>query len=325
MGRKKEITFFCVISALLLIILICGLFLIKSTDKRKKTSEDNNYISKTITVDGKEYFPKQDITTLVVMGIDQTGPVTKSELYTNPGAADAIFVVVFNETQKTMNILSINRDTMTDVPVLGVGGRHAGTNFEQIALSHNYGDGLMQSCENTRNAVSNLLGGIKIDYYLSMNMDALSIANDAIGGVVVNVTDDFSAVDSTIGMGEQRLSGEQALTYVRSRKDVGDQNNLSRMNRQEEYIEGFIEAFKESTEEDIRTIENLYGQIEPYVVTDCSFTMMTELFERAGKYEFGETKSPAGELVKGKDFYEFYADEEDLQKLILDYFYAEKK
>lgn len=325
MGRKKEITFFCVISALLLIILICGLFLIKSTDKRKKTSEDNNYISKTITVDGKEYFPKQDITTLVVMGIDQTGPVTKSELYTNPGAADAIFVVVFNETQKTMNILSINRDTMTDVPVLGVGGRQAGTNFEQIALSHNYGDGLMQSCENTRNAVSNLLGGIKIDYYLSMNMDALSIANDAIGGVVVNVTDDFSAVDSTIGMGEQRLSGEQALTYVRSRKDVGDQNNLSRMNRQEEYIEGFIEAFKESTEEDIRTIENLYGQIEPYVVTDCSFTMMTELFERAGKYEFGETKSPAGELVKGKDFYEFYADEEDLQKLILDYFYAEKK
>ena len=41
-----------------------------------------------------------------------------------------------------------------------------------------------------------------IDYYFSMNMDAISILNDAVGGVTVEVTDDFSQVDATIGKGQ---------------------------------------------------------------------------------------------------------------------------
>ena len=59
------------------------------------------------------------------------------------------------------------------------------------------------------------------NYYISMNMDAIAILNDAVGGVTVNVTDDFSAVDPSITKGEVTLKGDQALTFIQTRKDVG--------------------------------------------------------------------------------------------------------
>ena len=100
-------------------------------------------------------------------------------------------------------------------------------------------------CENTKNTVSSLLYGLNIDYYVAMHMDAISILNDAVGGVTVTVTEDFSQVDPTIHQGVMCLNGEQALHYVRTRAEVGDQLNLNRMKRQREYMDGFWKAFRQ--------------------------------------------------------------------------------
>jgi LCP family protein required for cell wall assembly len=121
------------------------------------------------------------------------------------------------------SILYLNRDTMVQMPVLGLGGKEAGSVRAQLALAHTYGNGLEESCENTRRTVSDFLNGISIDYYISMRMDAIAMLNDAVGGVTVLVEDDFSQVDSSIPKGLVTLRGEQALNFVRSRKDLGDQ------------------------------------------------------------------------------------------------------
>jgi LCP family protein required for cell wall assembly len=141
-------------------------------------------------------------------------------------------LVIFDETNLRINMLYLNRDTMLTMPVLGLGGKEAGTYYGQLALAHTYGSGLEDSCENTRNTISAFLGGVRIDHYVSMNMDAVSLLNDLVGGVTVEVTEDFSAVDPTIGMGEVKLMGQQAINYVRTRKGVGDQLNLTRIQRQ---------------------------------------------------------------------------------------------
>ena len=60
------------------------------------------------------------------------------------------------------------------------------------------------SCENTLNAVENLLEGADIEYYVAMNMDAIGILNDALGGVTVTLEDDFTAADPTHAAGERR-------------------------------------------------------------------------------------------------------------------------
>ena len=237
MSRKthpRKVIFFCIILILTVVLLISGLRILESTVFLKSHVPGETVKSKTITVDGVDYFPRQDITVIMVLGIDEYGPVIASDSYNNTGAADMVALLVFDNQQKVCNVLCLNRDTMVEMPVLGVGGKNAGTFYGQLALSHTYGSGLKDSCENTKTAVSNFLGGITIDYYVSMNMDAISIANDAVGGVTVNVTEDFSDVDPTITKGELTLMGDQAVHYVQTRKGVGDQKNVSRIERQKE-------------------------------------------------------------------------------------------
>ena len=166
------------------------------------------------------------------------------------------------------------------------------------------------------------MNGLNIDYYMSMNMDAISIINDAVGGVKVNVTDDFSSTDPTIPMGEVVLSGEQAVVYLQSRYNVGDQKNTSRMERHKEYMENFFNALKEKSNDIF--IADTYEAVSDYIVTDCSLNTVSNLFNRYSDYTFNGTISPEGESKTGDTYMEFYLDEDELDKLILDLFYSEK-
>lgn len=280
--------------------------------------------SKTITRNGVDYFPRQDITTILVMGVDQYGPVEDSGSYQNPGAADMVMLLIFDEAAEVCNILQLNRDTMLDMPVLGLGGRKAGTWYGQLAMSHTYGNGLKDSCENTRQTVSDMLYGLYIDYYIAMNMDAISIANDAVGGVPVTVTEDFSRVDPSIGMGAVTLMGDQALNYVRTRKDIGDQLNLSRIQRQKDYITSFAQRLRADQDANSGFVVSVYEQLEPYIVTDCSVNAINGIINHYGDYTIGRVDSPEGANVLGEEYYEFYVDEESLDALILELFYAPK-
>ena len=320
----KDIALTAVVLFLILILLYSVLQILESTVLSPGEGAPAATVSKTITRDGVEYFPRQDITVVMVMGIDEHGPVQASGSYDNSGAADVVLLLVFDETNENCRIVYLNRDTMLEMSVLGIGGRKAGTHYGQLALAHTYGTGLEDSCENTREAVSNLLYGIDIDYYVSMNMDAVAILNDAVGGVTVNVTDDFSAVDPTIGMGQVTLVGQQAIHFVRTRKDVGDQLNLSRIERQKEYIDGFAESMKSRLDSQGDFVVSAYEAVEPYLVTDCSATTISGMMERYGDYEVAEVVSPEGTNVMGEEHFEFYPDGEKLDELILRLFYAPK-
>jgi anionic cell wall polymer biosynthesis LytR-Cps2A-Psr (LCP) family protein len=172
--------------------------------------------------------------------------------------------------------------------------------------------------------VSNFLYGVQIDYYVSMNMDAISMLNDAVGGVTVTVTEDFSAVDPNIPMGKVTLSGKQALNYVRTRKDVGDQLNLSRIERQKDYMEGFLEAFRGSMGKDTKLLAKTYDEVAPYLVSDCSLNTISNMLSRYEDYEVRQFVTPKGENVLGGEYYEFHVDEEALDALILELFYQPK-
>jgi LCP family protein required for cell wall assembly len=323
--HKKDLVFFAVILILVLVILYSGLRILESTVLHRGSGSGGTIASKTIEVDGVSYFPRQDITVVLVLGIDRFGPVQGSGHYTNTGAADVDMLMIFDQTDQVVNMLYLNRDTMLTMPALGVGGKPAGTYYGQLALAHTYGEGLQDSCENSRKAISDFLWGLRIDYYVSMNMDAIALINDAVGGVTVEVTEDFSLVDPTIPMGTVKLTGQQALNFVRTRKDVGDQLNVTRMERQMTYIRGFSQALKAKHETDATFVLNIYEELKPYVVTDCSGKVLASLLERYATYELGQILSPKGENVMGQKYYEFHVDETDLQRIMLELFYAPKQ
>lgn len=323
-GNVKKLLYFLVMLILILVFLISGLHILESTVFHKETEQGSQGQRKTVVRDGVEYFPRQDITVLMVMGIDQEGPVTDSGSYRNTGAADVVMLLIFDETNKDCSILYLNRDTMLQVPVLGLGGKQAGTVHAQLALAHTYGSGLEDSCENTVRAVSDFLNGIAIDYYISMRMDAISLLNDAVGGVTVFVEDDFSKVDPSITMGEMTLRGEQAMNYVRTRQGVGDQLNLSRIDRQKDYIEGFADAFEKAMDADPEFVVTAYDAVSPYLVTDCTVNTISSMLSRYEGFEIRQIVTPEGENVMGQAYYEFHADTEKLDELILRLFYAPK-
>ena len=320
----RDILFFGAVLILLMVMMYSGFRLLESTVFYQPEENETQTTRKTIVRQDVEYFPRQDLTVVMVLGIDQYGPVVDSGTYNNHGAADMVMLLVFDEQEETCSILQLNRDTMVEMPVLGIGSREAGTKFGQLALSHTYGSGLEDSCENTRKTVSNLLYGITIDYYVAMHMDAIAIFNDAVGGVMVNVTEDFSQVDPSITLGEMTLMGQQSINFVRTRKDVGDQLNLTRLERQKEYLSGFRKSLQAMREENPEFIMSAYNDASPYLVTDCSVNVISAMLNRYGDYSISEILTPAGENVMGEIYFEFYLDEERLDKMILELFYAPK-
>ena len=322
----KKIVFPCVAFVLLIGIVIGGLHILESTvfNSEPVTENSETTSSKTLEKEDVKYFPRQDITTFLVMGIDNMEEVESSGVFMNNGLADAVAVIVFDETAEEISIIALNRDSMVEYPILGLGGKRAGTTVGQLALSHTQGSGLEDSCENVVWTVSNLLGGFEIDYYVSLNMGAVPIINDAVGGVTVNVTDDFSDVNPNITAGEYLLMGEDALTFVRTRKNLGDQLNISRMERHKEYVNGFVTAFNEKSDKDSLFAVKLYEKAYEYMVTNCSSENLASLAERYEDYEITEVLSPKGKNVLGEDFYEFYIDEEDLNRIIIEKLYEPK-
>lgn len=320
----KGILTFCILLILVLVILYSGLQIMESTVLFPSEEPVETVPTKTITRDGVEYYPRQDLTVMLVMGIDQEGPVKSSNYYRNGGSADSIMLMIFDETNEECTVLNMNRDTMLNMDVLGIKGEYAGTIYGQLALAHTYGQGLEDSCENVKNTLMNYIHGLSIDYYVAMNMDAITILNDAVGGVTVNVTEDFSQVDPSIHMGEMTLYGDQVLNYVRTRKDVGDQKNVTRMNRNAEYVNGFLMKLKEKELEDLNFILDVYEQVAPYLVSDCPISTLSGMMERYANFELKEMITPAGDNVLGEEHYEFYVDEESLDRLSLDLFYTKK-
>ena len=212
---------------IIILVLICtsGIFLGIHIWEQQQITQTANVYSSDNSVEDKQssYVLKSGLETYLVIGIDKRGKLEPSQSYNNDKQADFLLLTIIDNENKTVEVLHINRDTMTEVPVLGVKGEPAGTVTEQIALSYTYGSGMHDSSKNTVEAVSMLLQGVEIDHYITMTMDAVPIINDMAGGVTVKVLDDFSGIDDSLEKDKEvTLKGEQALTYIRSRSGLED-------------------------------------------------------------------------------------------------------
>ena len=327
MRKKKslwDVCTYCILVILVLVMIYSGLRIVESTVFTSPQSTEAAVPRKTIYRDGVAYFPRQDIRVMMVLGIDQSGPAENSNYHRNEGAADSVLLLIFDETNEECSILSLNRDTMVNMDTIGVMHNYSGQVYGQLALAHTYGSGLEDSCENMKKTLMGYIHGLTIDYYVSMRMDAIPILNDAVGGVTVNVVDDFSAVDPSITLGEVTLRGDQVMNFIRNRKNVGDQKNITRMERQKEYVGSFLRSLRSREQEDTEFLLKVYEEVSPYLVTDCSATVMSSMLDRYLEYPIRQIVTPEGTNVVNKGYYEFYPDEEKLDQLIVSLFYAPK-
>lgn len=275
--------------------------------------------------DGIWYAPKQGQETMLLIGLDKMEPLKDSGSYNNDTQADFLLLAILDEVTEKVTVLHINRDTMAEIPVLGITGQPAGTVTGQLALAYTYGSGLNDSCVNTVNAVTDFLYGIKIDHYVAMAMGAIPYLNDLVGGVEVTVLDDFSGIDDSLVEGETiTLKGEQALHYVRNRADLEDSSNLNRMKRQQQYLRAAAQKV-ERLGDDFSVAPDQLKQISRYVLSDCSLDTLSRMSEQFGSYHLEELQDIAGEAVLGEEYMEYYVDDAALEEQLLELFYEEKQ
>ncbi len=330
MKHKKRIKIAQFI-ALILCFVVLTVAILKLDDMLPRLSGSEQTASevqeqlKTVYFFDEAYLPKEDISNLLIIGLDDFGELVDSGSYNNTQQADFLLLLSFNHKDKTYSAFHINRDTMTDVEILGVTGAPAGERVQQIALAHTYGNGLDISCRNTVKAVSNLLYDVKIDGYFAITMDAVSIINDSIGGVGVTVNDDMTVVDPRLVMGQSvKLDGDLALKYIRARMALNDSSNISRMRRQQQYLNAFVDKLSVvGASSSLAT--QIYNKAADYTLTNCTVSELQTFFDYTAEYTKGGFYSPEGTAKAGDEFMEFYVDEIKLQKLVAEKFYDKKK
>ncbi len=281
-----------------------------------------------VKYNGKIYEYNDDLITFLFMGIDKSGKVKEVAEGTNGGQADALFLLVLDQYNREINIVGINRNTMTDIDIYNENGDYVDTVKAQIAVQHGFGNGVEKSCEYQVDAVRKLLYNIPIHGYAAINMKAIPIINDTVGGVNVEALSDvYDEKDrKIISQGEAvHLMGNDAAMYVRDR-DTGEFGSADvRLARQKQYLTNFVSQAKAAAKDDIGVVSELYNQLMPYMTTDVTFDEVAYLAPEVTGYTF-ETDGfhmIKGETVMGEEFEEYYVDEEALYDLIIDVFYKE--
>lgn len=264
----------------------------------------------------------RNVETILVMGLDKYQAPQDAQGYLNDQQCDFLVLLILDRENNVCDMLHLNRDTMTKIQRIGVGGGAAGSINAQLALAHTYGSGGSDSCINTKKAVSNLLGGIKIDHYISMTMEAVAKVNDLAGGVTLEIMDDFSAVDPELVQGQtMTLTGDHALHYVRYRHGLPDSTNLHRMERQRQYMNALYEQIKKCIAKDDDFLSKTIAKVSSYLQSDYTINQMNALAKDLEKCTVNPFRTIDGEAVLGDEFMEFYVDEDSLQQVVSDLFY----
>ena len=276
MLNPKTISIFSgvIILCVVLFIVISNLDTHDST-LDEASEQETSKKSEVVVINGKEYVPKKNIETYLFIGVDSLDKVHKVTEYDGTGQCDFLTLLVRDLNDGTFKTLSIDRNTMANVKSLDYDNSYIDTTRIQLSFAHANGDGLEASCENTVDAVSDLLGGQKIDAYAAVNMGAISIINNLAGGVTVTIEDDFSKVDSSLKIGDTlTLTDEQAVHFVH---DVGDETNECRMRRQSMYMTDLKKKLRARCSEDNSYPVKIYESLGDYMVTSLTSSKFSKI------------------------------------------------
>lgn len=321
--KKIVILFVCVA---LLAALIAGASFMARKDaetpiENAGTAQNAAVKRESLTYDGQAYPMKAHLQTVLLIGTDALeGYREKTEglkPFYNYHQADFLTLVVLDTDNNTAEILQLNRDTMTDVPWLDVLGDYGGTEFKQLCLAYNYGDGGMKSCKNTVNAVSSLLFDAPIDHYIQIPMTAIGALNDVVGGVPVTIEEDLTAVDPAFAEGATVwLDGGQAEKFVRARMGLEDDTNLARMQRQRQYLDSFQKRAREAFNSDSEFMVKLLEKLSEFLQSDLTAQQLSDFVTQLDTCEISPIRYAEGELKIGEQYYEFYPAESSLWAMV---------
>ncbi len=310
-----------------------GLIVAKVTTNKSRTpipqsqtgaEVDENDWGNRLTYKGKNYRRNENIKTVLFLGIDRDSAVEipaygeQVGMIGNGGRSDTIILFLVNdETQKT-TMLSVSRDTMTEIDIYDMNGKYAYSGVMQINMQHAFGDSPSRCLNMTKRTVSELLYGIRIDGAMSLTMDGIQTVVDLVDGITLTMPEDYSYIDERYTEGATvKLNGKEMEHFIRYRDTDETGSNEERVRRQSWLIGAVFQDLKAKGA--MTFIQQLIDSDPDYLETDCD----AELLKKMSKYPICDTKYKVpGSVKEGENHDEYYVDEEALQDLIVELLYV---
>lgn len=219
---------------------------------------------------------EQEPFSILLLGVD-TGALGRTE----QGRSDTMMVATVNPTTNESLLVSLPRDTYTEIVGHGT----------QDKMNHAYAFGGAAMAMDT---VEKLLD-IPIDHYITINMEGIETLVDAVDGISVTNPFEFTYEDRTFPKGKQELDGKSALSYSRMRYD--DLNgDYGRQERQRQIITGV--AKKVLSTNGLANYRTILVTLGENVKTDLKFKDMRNLMSDY-REAFAHIKS---DQLKGEGF-----------------------
>ncbi|WP_462410753.1 polyisoprenyl-teichoic acid--peptidoglycan teichoic acid transferase TagU [Neobacillus sp. Marseille-QA0830] len=197
-------------------------------------------------------FEKKDPFSVLMLGVD--------EREGDKGRSDTIIVLTVNPNNKSVKMLSIPRDTRTEI--IGKG--------KEDKINHAYAFGGVPMAMDT---VENFLN-IPIDYFIQINMEGFQDIVDAVGGVKVQNDLDFTNDNIHFAKGEITLNGDEALSYSRMRYD-DPRGDFGRQARQRQIIQAIIhEGMSMSS---LTNFSDIFTALGKNVKTNLTFDQLVDI------------------------------------------------
>ncbi len=237
---------------------------------------------------------------ILLLGVDATAGTKRS---------DTIMVIRVDPKTKTISLVSIPRDTMVVIP---------GVRFDKI--NHAYAFGGPELAVST---TANFLN-IPLKHYIKVNVDKFEQLIDRLGGIYVDVDQRMYYVDYAGGLfidlkpGRQKLSGKQAIGYLRFRHDA--RGDFGRVQRQQQFIQEVARelAKTKNVVQIYQLLLDLMNSVETNLSSSQIFTLAS-LVRQA--YEIGNIRATSlpGTSTRIDGIYYLQPDMGQINKIVNSY------
>ena len=181
---------------------------------------------------------------------------------------DTIMLLSVNFAAGEVDMISVPRDSYANIAYTDTKWKINGAYMSAGGREGNGFACMMQT-------VSDCLGGVPIDYYVAVEMQAVKDIADIIGGVWYEVDYEFTMNGRHYDKGYQFLDGQGVLDYLRLRKGVTSSSDIYRIERQQRLLMEVFGQMKDASM--IEKIPEMYRALEPQIMTNLNFEQIVAL------------------------------------------------
>ena len=224
---------------------------------------------------------------ILVLGIDKRDTIyNESNMIGDNGQADYIAVIHVDILEGEFDIVSIPRETMvylvSDNSVEDENIKNK--RKHQICLQYAYATSSKEGCELMQQCLEDNFG-LHTDCYIACSMGGITRIIDALGGVDIVPSRDYSYGSESINdwvylsSGEiVHLDGASAYDFIHFRNIDEYYSNQDRLDRQRDFINAFRDKITISNVLTINAMSSLFELYNGYITTNMSSIDYTKLY-----------------------------------------------